>query len=625
MALSKQQEFIIKWENKLATKKGNNVAMSLQKYKEIIVDLKAAKALTTKKSDYEYKITKRYEIVTIGETEFLVSKKNSAENLIYFVANEHIFEKIHEIHLNHGHGGVNKMMKHVKEKYENITVEAIKLYISLCDQCERRRDKVSRKSVIVKPIKSTDYNSRCQVDLVDMQSKPIRGYKWILNYQDHFTKFVHLRPLKSKEAIEVASTLVDIWLTNTGAPLILQSDRGGEFVNKTIKEVAKQWPGMKVIHGRSRYPQSQGSVECANKEISKMLNSWLTDNDSQDWVKGLSFVQFQKNSSHHASIRMSPCEALYGKKASRGLASTGLEPSTFHQFQTEDDLQEHCNSQVPSVAAEDEPLLDEGHVDDVPRSLPDEGQANDFADSLHSKGQDNDMLITHHQEVHMNEDQTIDLGEVSTLEYAPIYDDDIVICMCSICQQEVSPGNMVCCEQCSSVVHATCADAGICQRCTFTTTRGAKRKICGDGHVALGKKMCRDSDRRLPPLQIGDNVRVPVDKVDRGPLDPPNLIGVVTEHVHDKYRIGTSSGMLNQAFSRSQVEKCKNVFITPEDVPDPVHSVRSANAADSIIGGQGHDRCTCQQGCKDNRCKCKKRGFLCNSYCHKSSACKNKG
>ena len=72
MALSKQQEFIIKWENKLATKKGNNVAMSLQKYKEIIVDLKAAKALTTKKSDYEYKITKRYEIVTIGESAFLV-------------------------------------------------------------------------------------------------------------------------------------------------------------------------------------------------------------------------------------------------------------------------------------------------------------------------------------------------------------------------------------------------------------------------------------------------------------------------------------------------------------------------------------------------------------------------
>ena len=44
------------------------------------------------------------------------------------MANEHIFEKIHEIHLNHGHGGVNKMMKHVKEKYENITSDFIQIW-----------------------------------------------------------------------------------------------------------------------------------------------------------------------------------------------------------------------------------------------------------------------------------------------------------------------------------------------------------------------------------------------------------------------------------------------------------------------------------------------------------------
>ena len=92
-----------------------------------------------------------------------------------------------------------------------------------------------------------------------------------------------------------------------------------------------------------------------------------------------------------------------------------------------------------------------------------------------------------------------------------------------------------------------------------------------------------------------------------------------------QYRVSTSSGTLNQAFSRSQLEKCKNVFIAPADVPEPVLSVRSANAAESIVGGQGHECCTCQQGCKDNRCKWKKKGLLCNSYCHKSSACKNKG
>ena len=47
-------------------------------------------------------------------------------------------------------------------------------------------------------------NSQCQVDLIDMQSEPDRYYRFIMNYQDHLTKFTILRPLKSKSAKKVA-------------------------------------------------------------------------------------------------------------------------------------------------------------------------------------------------------------------------------------------------------------------------------------------------------------------------------------------------------------------------------------------------------------------------------------
>ena len=49
--------------------------------------------------------------------------------------------------------------------------------------------------------------------------------------QDHLTKFCHLRPLKSKEAKEVARNLFEIFC-QFGAPVILQSDNGKEFRNK---------------------------------------------------------------------------------------------------------------------------------------------------------------------------------------------------------------------------------------------------------------------------------------------------------------------------------------------------------------------------------------------------------
>jgi hypothetical protein len=67
-----------------------------------------------------------------------------------------------------------------------------------------------------------------------------------------------LRPLKSKTAEEVAYQLMAIFCV-VGAPFILQSNSGCEFVNKIIQNLAEMWPGMKLMHGKSGHSQSQGS------------------------------------------------------------------------------------------------------------------------------------------------------------------------------------------------------------------------------------------------------------------------------------------------------------------------------------------------------------------------------
>jgi len=88
------------------------------------------------------------------------------------------------------------------------------------------------RKLVIKPITSNDFNERGQVDLINFnfQSVPDGKYKWILNNQDHNTKFISLRPMESKRAIEVSTHLLSIFLT-FGAPSILQSDNGREFVN----------------------------------------------------------------------------------------------------------------------------------------------------------------------------------------------------------------------------------------------------------------------------------------------------------------------------------------------------------------------------------------------------------
>ena len=138
--------------------------------------------------------------------------------------------------------------------------------------------------------------SRGQVDLIDMQSQPDGDFKFILNYQDHFSKFCVLRPLKFKTASAVAEILVEIF-SLMGPPTILQSDNGREFKNQEIKnEVLKMWPGLKMVNGKPRHSQSQGSVERANRDVENLLACWQAENNSTNWSKALNIIQFQKNS-----------------------------------------------------------------------------------------------------------------------------------------------------------------------------------------------------------------------------------------------------------------------------------------------------------------------------------------
>ncbi|XP_060882038.1 KRAB-A domain-containing protein 2-like [Metopolophium dirhodum] len=133
----------------------------------------------------------------------------------------------------------------------------------------------------------------------------------IFDNGDHLTKFVILRPLKTKRAEKIAFNLMDIY-TIFGATAILHSDNGREFVNKIITELNEMWGDIKIVHGKPRHSQSQGSIERANRHVEDILATWMAENNSTDWPTALKFIQFQKNRAFHSGIGRSPYEAMFG-------------------------------------------------------------------------------------------------------------------------------------------------------------------------------------------------------------------------------------------------------------------------------------------------------------------------
>ena len=214
MATLRSQAFLERWLSSFDAKKKNLTSLSAERYSEFLDLVKVARSKQVQKSSSEYNAVKRFDILTIGDVEKLIKKRNTeADPILYFVTNEELYDKMQEVHIQQGHGGINKMLAHLKKRYANITQEAVTLFISFCEECERRRNRANSRCIVVKPIRSSDMNSRGQVDLIDMQSQPDGNFKWILNYQDHFTKFIHLRPLERKSAIDVATTLPCFKLT----------------------------------------------------------------------------------------------------------------------------------------------------------------------------------------------------------------------------------------------------------------------------------------------------------------------------------------------------------------------------------------------------------------------------
>ena len=115
-----------------------------------------------------------------------------------------------------------------------------------------------------------------------------------------------LKPLSKKCAEEVASTLVAIFYT-LGAPNILQSDNGKEFDNTLLFETLHiLWPSTKIIHGKPRKPQSQGSVENANCRVENILQSVLDREGHSHWAKELDRVAYLKNTTLHTVLNNSP-------------------------------------------------------------------------------------------------------------------------------------------------------------------------------------------------------------------------------------------------------------------------------------------------------------------------------
>ena len=290
---SKKHQFVQKCIDSVTDHQKLHV-LTKQQYVDLMTEVEDAYKAMRKTTKQRRRIA-QYELFDDVGRERLI-KKGSSEQPVFVLTVDEVFETLQAAHSSTGHGGRDRMMA-VSNRYQNITRTMVEIYLSLCLLCHEKKS-LPLKGIVTKPIVMDHYMEKMQIDLIDMQSKPDGEFKWILVCEDHFTKRISLRPLRSKRGDEVAHGLIDVF-SETGAPERLQHDCGREFRNQHVKTLPFLFPGMVIERGRPRHPESQGLVERANQDIQKMLYCWMRENKTAAWVFGkfcgCKMITFKKN------------------------------------------------------------------------------------------------------------------------------------------------------------------------------------------------------------------------------------------------------------------------------------------------------------------------------------------
>lgn len=140
-------------------------------------------------------------------------------------------------------------------------------------------------------------------DLMDMRyyAKQNDDYNYILTVIDIFSKYVWLRPLKTKTSREVKEAFDSIHRK----PKLLRTDKGKEFTSHDVERFFKK----KGIHhfvtqniGKANY------AERVIKTIKNHLQRYMTHHQTHRYIDIVSHVNKSYNQSFHTTIGMSPKE-----------------------------------------------------------------------------------------------------------------------------------------------------------------------------------------------------------------------------------------------------------------------------------------------------------------------------
>jgi hypothetical protein len=130
---------------------------------------------------------------------------------------------------------------------------------------------------------------------------------------DHLSKYSHFCALQHPfTASTVAQLFMDQVFKLHGMPHSIISDHDPTFKRNFWQELFKLL-GTQLHISIAYHPQTDGQTEFVNKCLETYLRCFSSEKQHQ-WAQWLPLTEWWYNTSYHTTTRMTPFEAVYGKK-----------------------------------------------------------------------------------------------------------------------------------------------------------------------------------------------------------------------------------------------------------------------------------------------------------------------
>ncbi|GJY05438.1 putative reverse transcriptase domain-containing protein [Tanacetum coccineum] len=151
------------------------------------------------------------------------------------------------------------------------------------------------------------------MDFVYKTSKIKTGHDTIWVIVDHVTKSTHFIPTRKTDSMETLTRLyIKEIVSRHCVPISIISDRNSHFTSRFWQSL-KSALGTQLDMSTTYHPETNGQSKRTIQTLEVMLRACVID-FGKGWERHLPLVELSYNNSYHASIKVAPFEALYGRK-----------------------------------------------------------------------------------------------------------------------------------------------------------------------------------------------------------------------------------------------------------------------------------------------------------------------